>query len=302
MRRLTTALLAVVVLTLTGMSPNRSTQAVAQEENTVAATRVIASGPAFPVFDATLYLDKPDLEQLHGLPKLRTHGRLWPRGADDSEPDRTRIVAALSRIPRNDLFFMDIEHWPVNGDPADVQDTIRKYNLVTRWIREARPDLTFGYYGIPPVRDYWRAIKPRDSRQYQAWAAENDALQPMIRDVDVIYPSLYTFYDDPEGWVKYAEVNIREARKYGKPVYPFLWPQYHDSHKELKYHFIDGDFWRIQLETCLKHADGVVIWGGWTDPEGNRLKWDPTIPWWRATLATMAENGERLVNPNAEVR
>lgn len=294
MRRM--VLLCVCVLLAVGMSSPRDEQAMAQE-----LTRPMLSGPAFPVFNATLYLNKPDLEQTHGFITLRTHGRLWPQGADISEPQQARVVAAISRIPRNDLFFVDIEHWPLNGDPDKVAQTIRKYQQVTRWIREARPDLRFGYYGVPPIRDYWRAIQAPDAKGHQAWLAENDALAVLTEDVDAVFPSLYTFYEDREGWVKYALANIKEARQYGKPVYPFLWMQYHDSHKERKREFIEPDFWRLQLETCLKHADGVVIWGGWKGPDGRRLSWDPTALWWRETISVMQRNGARLMDPDAPI-
>ncbi|MEQ9454464.1 MAG: hypothetical protein RLN76_07715 [Phycisphaeraceae bacterium] len=261
--------------------------------------RVLVSGPAFPVYDATLYQNKPDLESLFGMPRLRTHGRLWSKGEDQDEPIRARVIASMANIPRGEIMFLDIEHWPMRGEPEVVAETVRKFNLVTQWVREARPDLTIGYYSFPPVRDYWRSIKPVDSPQYLRWQADNRAVAPIADRVDIIYPSLYTFYEDREGWVTYAEANLREARQYGKPVYAFLWPQYHVSNQKVKLQLIEPAFWRIQLETCLEHADGIVIWGGWMDSEGQRLSWDPTAPWWRETLAVMAEHGERLIDPRA---
>src|SRR5690606_26877227 len=92
--------------------------------------------------------------------------------------------------------------------------------------------------------------------------------------VDIIFPSLYTFYDQPEQWQRYAIGNVAEARQYGKPVYPFIWPQFHDSGAE-----IPSTFWRQQLETVYAEADGLVIWS----PARGRPTWNPSAPWWQAT-------------------
>ncbi|MDO9084545.1 MAG: hypothetical protein Q7U56_14825, partial [Humidesulfovibrio sp.] len=99
--------------------------------------------------------------------------------------------------------------------------------------------------------------------------------------VDIIFPSLYTFYDDPAGWKKYAIATIQEAKRYGKPVYPFLWYQYHDSNKLLGGKPIPAAIWRMQLETCLKYADGVVIWGGYKE------LWSEEAAWWQETKTFM---------------
>jgi hypothetical protein len=112
--------------------------------------------------------------------------------------------------------------------------------------------------------------------------------------VDAIYPSLYTFYPDQDGWLKYALANISEARRYGKPVYVFLWPQYHESDPAVAWRFIPADYWRLELETAKQYADGIVIWGGW-QYSGKRLnwllEWDDTAPWWIETQDFMADHG-----------
>ena len=71
-----------------------------------------------------------------------------------------------------------------------------------------------------PIRNYWAPVRG-DSAAISDWQAENRRLQRLADAVDIIFPSLYTFYDDPAGWVTYAVANIKEARSYGKPVYAF---------------------------------------------------------------------------------
>ena len=138
------------------------------------------------------------------------------------------------------------------------------------------------------MRDYWTPVENNPAKM-RAWAEANDALKGLASHVDVIYPSLYTFYDDPEGWKKFAKANLQEAKRYGKPVYAFLWPMYHDSNKLLSGKPIPADVWRMQLETCLEYADGVVIWGGYKE------LWNEEAGWWKETKAFLAriEAGKR---------
>ena len=116
---------------------------------------------------------------------------------------------------------------------------------------------------------------------YEDWIKGNERLNELADHVDAVFPSLYTFYNNPAGWEKYAIENLKEARKSGKPVYAFLWPTYHNSSAELNGTHIDGLFWRKQLDICKQYVDGVVIWGGW------QVKWDPQFEWWKETIKFM---------------
>jgi hypothetical protein len=133
------------------------------------------------------------------------------------------------------------------------------------------------------------------SKAYREWQAENDQLQLLADSVDVLLPSLYTFYDDQDGWVRYAISTLSEARRLskGKPVYAFIWPQYHNSNPTLALKLIDGAFWAKQLQVIAAHADGAVIWGGW------QTTWDDQSAWWRATLAFMHDSVQPCKKPAA---
>jgi hypothetical protein len=152
-----------------------------------------------------------------------------------------------------------------------------------------------GYYGVPPIRDYWRALDPPNSQPYRAWQSANDQLQPLANAVDALFPSLYTFYDDQDGWTQYAIANLSEARRLarGKPVYAFIWPQFHNSNPVLGLKLIPGEFWALQLQTIAQHADGVVIWGGW------QVLWDENAEWWQATRQFLRTRPATCSTPNA---
>lgn len=225
-----------------------------------------------PLFDATAYLNKPDL----GLPRCYVPGNsaLWELGED-----REGLPTKIGDLDPTAFTALNIEHWPL---PERIQSYI---DTLALW-RNYHPQIRTGFYAMVPMRDYWRAIKGPADPAYKQWQQGNDALASLAVAVDVLFPSLYTFYPDPAGWVKYAQANIAEAQRYKSPVYPFLWPQYHNSNANLAYQFIDRNFWQLQLETVLGLCDGVVIWGGWL---GNtRLAWDDSAAWWQVTKSILA--------------
>jgi len=250
----------------------------------------------FPVFDAVSFTHEPDLT-VFGLrpitvvyPNFMWEGNKVPDAT--SLPDRSRIIAFGQLANQTShILAIDIEHWPLIGDPATVAASIKKYQTVIGWYKATTaPELKIGFYGVTPVRNYWDSIQEKNSPRYQAWEKQNDAVASIAQLEDVLFPSVYTFYEDREEWKKYAIAQIQEARRYAgrKPVYVFLWPQYHGSNKKLGSAFLPGDYWRTELETARKYADGVVIWCCST-----RQTWDDNAPWWSETKTFLKE-----VNPS----
>lgn len=253
--------------------------------------QVLSNQKPFMVFDGTLYAGKPDLSMQGIRPvSIAYTGQFGPHWYKNSNnlPDKI-VVQQFAREAKAKNFpvVIDIEHWPLAGDPTQVRASLSKYLTVLQWFKDAAPGLAVGYYGAPPLRDYWKSLKSPMSKEWSSFAKENDQLRPLAGAVDIIFPSLYTFYTDRGGWVRYAYAQIAEARRNsnGKPVYVFLWPQYHDSNPSLKGAFMPADFWRLQLEMAKHYADGIVIWGGW----GTRgpMNWDENAAWWKVTKEFM---------------
>jgi hypothetical protein len=96
-----------------------------------------------------------------------------------------------------------------------------------------------------PIADFWRAVSLNPANaQFRSWQADNDRLKSLEADVDVLLPSLYTYYDEPEGWRNYAIAQICEARRISKrPVIVFLWPEFHESNHRVRDRFLPPDFW-----------------------------------------------------------
>jgi hypothetical protein len=243
-----------------------------------------------PFFDLLAYTGKPDLRQL-GIKPIRIFSvqHLWGENESrDAVPPATSMARGLRRQPPNDgPVVLDIEHWPFRGSDAEVTATLERLLALLARVREQEPAAAVGFYSIPPIRDYWRSLRASGTPERTQWQRENDHFRPLAQAVDIAYPSLYTFYDDVEGWRRYAIANLTEARRLGsRRIYPFLWPQYHNSNKTLGGQYLNGSFWRTQLEVATMYADGIVLWGGW-GPKGP-MQWDDSAPWWNATRQFIA--------------
>jgi hypothetical protein len=251
----------------------------------------------FLVFDGTLYRNKPELSHYGVRPSNIIYaGQLWDQNESKNKAPHKdtvrRLAAEAAKLNAN--VVIDIEHWPLKGTDQEVAKSVAKYAQVVEWFRFYEPRLSLGYYGEPPIRDYHRAIKDPNTVGYGEWQRENDRLVSLSMHVDAIYPSLYTFYSDRDEWKKYAIAQLREAKRYGKPVYAFLWPQYHESNRLLGGRYIAPDYWQVQLETVRQYADGIVLWGGWGSD--GPAEWDEKAPWWVATKNFMRQLNQTSVS------
>jgi hypothetical protein len=244
----------------------------------------------FVVFDATLYKAKPSTEQTGMKPiTVFYQASMWPRNSGDpqSVPNADVVKAlALQASQSTGIAVVDIEQWQLTGDSATIEQSVDKYQETLQMFQQAAPSLQLGYYSIAPIRDYWSPIDGSKSPKYLAWQQQNNAVAPIGRQASALFPSAYTFYTDQAGWQKYAIAQVAEARRIapGKPVYLFLWPQYDDGKGAQGGDYLPDAYWQMELETAKKYADGVVIWGGWTQT------WDSNASWWLETQRFMAQN------------
>jgi hypothetical protein len=232
----------------------------------------------FQVFDGMHHRQKPNLVA-QGLDPISIiyEGAIFRSAEPAARLSLARLEAALFAIPNDGRpVVLDIERW------IWVPGRVPLYVEALRNARMMKPDARLGFYGVVPSRDYWRAIAA-GSPAYGKWMEENDSLLEIAVEADYVFPSVYTFYNDPKGWVAYAEANIAEARRVanGKPVFVFLWPTFHESNRELRGQKLSGTFWRLQLDTARRLADGVVIWGGG--------EWREEDDWWAVTREFVAE-------------
>jgi hypothetical protein len=257
----------------------------------------------FQIFESLLHDNLPDLSSVGLIRNDVVQGFWTGRGpADYTLPPEATVTSVVSAASGSGPFWMDIEHWP--NTPTDVADalanhgvtttvaeSIQKYQTMLQWFRAAKPGVDVGLYGTVPTGSWYGAIKDASvggQTGYDAWRAINTALTDLALDVDILHPSLYTPFDEEDNWEEYAAAHISECRRLapGKPVVPFIWPQYHESNQTLGYDLIDGVFWRKQLDKVYELADGVILWGGfeYINEVYTPLAWDANAEWWVATL------------------
>lgn len=239
--------------------------------------KLINSRASFLVVDMLNYTKKPDVSALGMIPGTGS-AVFWPHGETGDELDETAFLKEMRKFRDfPGLFYIDLDDWPICEVPDSIaQKTIAKLSRAVDLARQAAPRLTLGIYSEVPAPGYW-AVVGGDPKRRATWNACNTQLAALAKKVDVLFPSLYTFYTDERGWDLYADAALAAAREYGKPVYPFLWPEYHTSNEELGLTPIAGPFWRHQLEFVRQRADGVVLWNGL------HPAWDENAGWWSET-------------------
>ncbi|MDD2781646.1 hypothetical protein [Sulfuricurvum sp.] len=261
-------------------------------------TSINALWAAKPVYDVTGYLYKnPENKSIFIPMNILYQDMLLKKG--NYVIDTAFLTQYAKKLPASDLpYILDIECWNVRPNVSDEVANIHINNLilVIKTLKTARPDLKFGYYGELPTRDYVTRF-PATGEKLRKWKHANERLKRLAVYVDVICPDLYTHSEDAESWKQYAKDAIKESRMYGKPVMPFIWPEYHDAHVELKGKYIPAEYWREQLKTLDQLADGIIIWGGrdvTVNPHVSKV-WNEEDPWWMVTKEFISGKNESNV-------
>jgi hypothetical protein len=250
---------------------------------------------SFIVFDSIRSKGKPDLRSFGLAKTTAVFGHQWAKpGMSKGSLDESGVTRTVEKAVPNDaddavqpgsgIVFLDIENLPLYGVSQNMaQAHITRLVKVADLARASRPHARLGFYGVLPVRVF-APIIGGDPVRLGKWREANRRAEPLARHVDFIAPSLYTLDDDPKHWEAFAKAMLEEAHRYGLPVYPFIWPEYHDSNPQLRGQLLPAAFWRQQLEFCAQHADGVVIWGSAHDT------WDAKAPWWSQTQDFMRQH------------
>jgi hypothetical protein len=246
----------------------------------------------FRIFDATAYVGRPDWSR-EGIEPIHIIDRgLWPDGAGASgPPDPARVRRYVESLPRDNApIVLDIEHYNLTGSDQAAGAALADLTRLAAAFRAIAPDRRIGFYGIVPIPDWDRSLAGAGSVPYRAWQRHNDRMRRLQSSVDFLFPPAYTNITDRSAWTAFAASQICEARRLSsKPVFLFLWPEFHEG-STLRGQYLEADFWRLQLETAYRLADGVVIFGGY-DVQANRARpWNPRAPWYATTLDFIREH------------
>jgi hypothetical protein len=252
------------------------------------------------LYDSLLFIGKPDLSA-YGLKRSRTvyeHELGLPKPTPNEAAVRSKARAVLTEgVTAAVPVILDVEEYSVDVrsdishidlDTSIVDSNILKLEQIIDWFKNEAPTLQVGFFDVAaPVGGLpITGQQPANDAELAIWRRTNSYLIPLVTHVDALYPSLYTSDVDPAKWVAAAQMRILETKRIGagKPVRPFVWPQYHDVMRSpLAGTYIDYDYWMLQLTTVRDAgASGIIFWGGYQTP------WDQTQGWWHATLDFIA--------------
>jgi hypothetical protein len=193
---------------------------------------------------------------------------------------------------------------PVVGD----ERTFISFYLMC--LRQSNPHWRDNPQNLAPERDITTRIKTA----YAELVAANDYMTPLAAKVDIIFPAFYTWRDaflsDPlgsasafswhrdAGWRDLMLLVLENARRFGKPVYPFIWAQYHNMLAPPKGGSeIPIELWRKQIAFVRQHADGAALFGvGKAAPGG---EWRDFQPWWREVVEGLLRSRPDRKSPAA---
>jgi hypothetical protein len=239
-----------------------------------------------PIFDTTHYLNKPKSNEVLFIPMtILYEKKLLPYGPDVIDTEYLRKLA-LS-LPKSSIpYILDIESWKCGKDVDDLtaSTSIDKYIIVIDIMKKVRSDLKFGYFGVIPAKAPITLSYIHPEQQRANWKHAIDRSRRLASHVDLICPEGYTYTNDKIEWSRYMNDMITEAKMYGKPIYPFLCPEFMKN-TPLKGKFIPDDFWKFQLDFVYKKCDAVIIWGGrdFTKVPTVSREWDEDAIWWQIT-------------------
>lgn len=179
------------------------------------------------------------------------------------------LIRNFPQVTSGGLLCLDIEN--------EIYEDIRKYNQGTlrfekaisefikmiRFVKRERPNLDVGIYGIP-----FKITADVHKRNNSA------KLDRLLREVDVIFPSLYLPYSFSEPRSKlieqYLAENLNVALDFGirldKPVIPFIWYMVHPSNRNYGGELVSKDDFNTYMNKIMnfyntgKGVQGVVYW------------------------------------------
>ncbi len=152
------------------------------------------------------------------------------------------------------------------------------------WYKAATSQTVGLYSYVPELIDiHWPGPSTYDPAAYQAI---NNVLQPLADAVDYLAPSIYCTSADTATMAWKIRTMVGEAVRLarGKPVYPFISPQYYHSDRTL----VPYSYWKMVLNTARASGASGAILFVWQP-----IPWDSTAGWWTAMKEFMGAGPPR---------
>jgi hypothetical protein len=253
------------------------------------------------MFDTTYYTGKNSSNSTFFTPMtILSENQLLPNVTVAtmklSDIDTGYLTLLAKSLPVSSVpIVLDIESWPLpfeisSGNDVIVNNTVAMYTLVMNTMKAARPELKFGFFGtIPSISSYG----PGTITQIMIDQAEHlyNLTLPIAQASDFVTPELYTYWTDSTIYFRMKNIAFDMAKRYNKPLLPFLWAEYTDGMPQVGTYLPDT-YWQNQVILARDRGDSMIIWGGSNfavpsnDP--NRIRsWDENISWWNILKANV---------------
>ncbi|MER5864822.1 discoidin domain-containing protein [Kitasatospora sp. NPDC002040] len=219
------------------------------------AATVPDAAPAFTLYDNTAYASAAIG---HGAVRanLVPNYTCTPLVAGNALPTEAQwkaIVVAANVNPAAPL-VLDCESLYLTGSAANAANHLQRLAQLQSWARAVTgPEQTIGWYGLLG----------------NTAVAHRPLYQQLIQQAGptAFFPSAYTFSANETSWSSTLTGNLATAAAIapGVPVYPYVWPQYHQgsSPDSLSLGFVPAAQWSYQLATLHDLGlTGAVVWGG----------------------------------------
>jgi len=228
--------------------------------------------------------------------------------------DEDSLKARLANVPENRILICDLEDKEQPEDPEhgyqpywyddELKQPVFRQNIAEKRIRigdiikAERPDVQWGWWSMLPCchSGWWWQFR-------DVWSSINDQLAIMAEQPHLIFPHHYMFggtiwngnyipWWEQDQQHQYLVCLIREARRYNKPVYPFLSVWWYDHWKtpgkdqRVPYHrFIPF------LHLAYYLGDGVALWHQKDYGCEDYPTWEENADWWQALRSLLLMEG-----------
>lgn len=199
---------------------------------------------------------------------------------DAKELDIAKINSQISLVNLTGVKAVstDIEAWYSSLSSDEMKS---RFTTLFNMFKSEVSGCKVGNYGVPVsnlnVLRFTPSMAEKSEDEIIArWKSNSEKRLAVGEISDVLYPSLYAMNDNTAQY----DADVKTTAEYIRSIFPnkkiigYVWPQYYDLKTNPFYkQFIPAATFRTMLESCYKYLDGIVLWAGGTDADGNKVPW-----------------------------